>query len=242
MSLVRVLLGSLVATLLLLGAASARAADDRVSRISVHVPPGEDLAAAFRLVQDDQGAHLDEALVDRHVEALGRLGWVDTVDVDVRPASLPGAYELRYRLLPRDQVREVRVQGSHSLSAGSLTGLLRSRPGETFNLRRALDDAHQINLAYQDAGFAFSGVLDARQVLFEDGVLTFRVAESYLEDGDRRTVERLLGRPLDPGALTRRDLARMMASGDAEELFRIGELRLDVDRLRGELHLSQASD
>jgi hypothetical protein len=233
-----------MAAALLLAALPAGAATgpERVDRIELLVPPGEDYSSAFQLVKGDQGAYLDESLVDRHVEVLGRLGWVDTVEVDVRPARAPDRFDLFYRLLPRDQVKAVRIEGSRALSLGSLEPLLASRTGQTFNLRKALDDAHQINLAYRDAGYTLCGVLDSRNVRFEDGVLTFQVAESRLADEDRERLERALGRPVEPGALTRTGLSRLLASVDLRGFLGPGELVLDLDRLTGELRLPQASD
>ena len=205
----------------------------RVGRVEVQAPPGRSAGHVLAQIQAAEGRPLDERLVDSHVHMLGLLGWVEAVDVDIRPAR-EDAFDLVYTLVPRTQVEEIRIEGTHLFDAESLEQALGSRKGQAFDLRRALDDAHSINQMYQDAGYSFSGILDSENVEFADGVLTFKVRESHLSEADRQRLERALGRPFDGPVLRSRLSEALVDSGlDAE-------LDIRVDRREGTVWLQRA--
>lgn len=207
-----------------------RAEAGRVRRVEVQTPPGHTVQHVLSQLRAAEGRPLDERLVDSHVHLLGLLGWVEAVDVDIRP-TLDEAFDLVYTLVPRDRVQEIRVEGSRLFDPDRLQDALDSREGEAFDLRRALDDAHSINRMYQDAGYSFSGILDSGNVEFSDGVLTFKVCESRLGQGDRHRLEQALGRPFD-GPVLRSRLSQALVEADLDE-----ELDLHVDRTDGTVWL-----
>lgn len=206
-----------------------------VRTIQVLVPPGQDLFEAWERVRADEGRMLDEAMVEKHLSSLGELGWVEAVDVDIRPASSNPYFDLIYRLIPRGLVREVRIEGAEALDPRRLEEVVTSQEGRVFDLRQAMDDAHEINMAYQDAGFALSGVLDSENILFENGVLTFRVAEAHLEEPQRRQLEQQLGDRVPAGPLRRTEISSLLAEADLSGHFRLPETRVRVDRRSGSL-------
>jgi hypothetical protein len=206
---------------------------ERVRRVEVQTPPGQSVEWVLPQIRAAEGRPLDERLVDSHIHMLGLLGWVDAVDVDIRPAQAD-EFDLVYTLLPRNRVEEIRVEGSRLFAPDALENSLGSQEGETFDLRRALDDAHSINQMYQDAGYSFSGILDSENVEFADGVLTFKVRESQLSEGDRRRLEQALGRPFD-GPVLRSNLAEALFDSGLDE-----ELDLYVDRKSGMVWLQRA--
>lgn len=216
-------------------ALSARAAPPTLIRtVQVFVPEGRDFMAASALVRGSEGRAISERLVDEHVRLLGDLGWVDEVSVDLRPVPRrTDQVDLSYTLRPRDRVEEIRFEGNRALESAALERGVRSRPGQAYDLRQALDDAHQINLMYRDAGYSLSGVLDSRNVEFEDGVLTFRVRESHLAAADRARLEVASGSRLD-GPLDRAQLADAIASGDPDD---DPGLALRFDRRSGAISL-----
>jgi hypothetical protein len=207
-----------------------------IRTIQVVVPPGMDLFEAYDRVRNDEGRMLDEAMVKRHLETLGQLGWVEAVNVDIRPAASDLYFDLIYRLIPRHRVREVRIEGARALDPQHLETVVSSQKGTVFDLRRALDDAHEINMAYQNAGYSLSGVLDSRNVRFQDGVLTFQVAEAHLDETEAR---RLAGKAEGTQAhkpLDRRAISSMMADLDLNGYFQLRNAQVQVDRRSGALH------
>lgn len=211
---------------------TARVEASRVRRVEVETPPGRSATRVLPQILAAEGRPLDEGLVNSHVHMLGLLGWVEAVDVDIRPAT-PDEFDLVYTLVPRNQVEEIRIEGTHLFDAASLEDTLGSREGEAFDLRRALDDAHSINQMYQDAGYSFSGILDSENVEFSEGVLTFKVRESHLSEADRRRLEQALGRPFD-GPVLRSQLSEALVESGLDD-----ELALEVDRSDGTVWLQR---
>ncbi len=210
-----------------------------VRSIQLKLPEGKDFFKAYDLIRGDEGLPIDRLLVDRHVNALGDLGWVSAVDVDIQPTPDSRHFDLIYHLLPRATIQEIRFEGNEVVESELLYDAMLSRPGKSFDLKIALTDAHQINLMYQDAGYAFSGVLDSDNIEFEHGILTFKVRESRLSEKDRLHLEDRLQTELS-GPLHKDRLADVLAHGDLTEALDLDQLKLKFNRRSGQINLGQA--
>lgn len=218
---------------LLVLAVSVRALEVPVlTSVRVEVPPGRDLFEALELIRSDEGLPLHDELVRDHVARLGLLGWVAAVEVAIDEPE-PDHFAVLYRLVPRETLREIRIEGNRLIPREDLELAVQSRIGECFDLKAALADAGRINDLYHQAGLPLSGILAADNVRFDAGVLTFAVAEAHFDASTRMK----LSAPATETPLTGEALSRAIAQADLDRRIPLEQLRIRLDRTSGAIHI-----
>lgn len=166
--------------------------------IEVIVPPNHEHEPISSIVQGDVDSEINKETIQRHIKLFSELGWVKEVDVKI-PQLDNGDYKICYTLIPRAKIKEIRFEGNTKFSDSELRNSISSRVGQTFNLRRALfSDALLIVDTYLDKhvydlhklvdedhpflslleDHPLFSVLSSEDVVFKDGVLTFKIKET----------------------------------------------------------------
>ncbi len=206
-----------------------------VSAFHLEVPPGRDLFEAHALVRADEGMPLDRSVIDRHLERLGELGWVEAVEVRIQDRP-DGSLLVRYRLEPRGTIERIRFEGSSRFTENDLRAVIASAEGRGFDLRRAHEDAQAISRCYEEAGYPFSGVLTHQGVRFEAGTLVFRVTEAHLP-ADSALLVGEPGASLAGSPVTADLLRYLLARAHRRGILDLERTRVDVDRNSGRIRL-----
>lgn len=132
------------------------------------------------LINYDIGSDLNESIIKKHIRLFSNLGWIKEVIVKIESYDNDN-YDIYYTLVLRAEITEIRFVGNTFLSDSELRTTVVSKIGNPFNLNQAIEDAMGIVWVYYYKGHPFSGVLESKNIVFKDGVLTFYIDETNLD-------------------------------------------------------------
>ncbi|MEO0588180.1 MAG: POTRA domain-containing protein, partial [Planctomycetota bacterium] len=128
-------------------------------------------------IRAQPGDPYDPAVVSRDVVRLTHLGRFDAVRAEVAPVPAEGSVILTYVVTEQPLLADVRTVGNKALSDQELLDSVRLRagdPADPFLIERG---RQQIVTAYEDKGYFVAEVEIDQPLLFEQGLLIYRIRE-----------------------------------------------------------------
>lgn len=188
--------------------------------------------SAIRIhISQPTGAPLDDAVVDKDVKAIFRMGFFDNVWVTTEPAD--GGVALVYHVDERPYVAKVEFEGNENVDKADLEAVIGVRPRTVFDPQKAWEGIREAKKVYAGEGYP-DAKIDYQVVPDQDGNATIRYV---IDEGQEVLVDEIHFQGVE--AFRESRLRRVMATRRSwflswftgAGILKEEELKTDVERL-----------